>query len=101
VALELRAADDDRVLGVVLPSRKPGESWRAAYVRAPAVPYRIVARDESGSHWLAFSGPAEMGGLSHAAWQATKHAGTLLVAALMASLALAVAALVLRRRPAG
>jgi len=101
VALELRAADDDRVLGLVVPSREPGESWRAAYVRAPAVPYRVVARDDAERHWLAFSGPVEMGGLSHAAWQATKHAGTLLATALAASLALALAALVRRRRPAG
>lgn len=101
MALELRAADDDRLLAVVAPSREPADSWRAAYVRAPGVPYRMVARDGSEKHWLAFSGPVEMGGLSHAAWQATKHAGTLLVSALMASLALAVAALVLRRRPAG
>ncbi|PAW82578.1 MAG: hypothetical protein B9S27_02885 [Opitutia bacterium Tous-C8FEB] len=101
VALELRAADDNRVLGLVVPSREPGDSWRGAYVRAPAVPYRIEARDESDGHWLAFSGPVEMGGLSHAAWQATKHAGTLLGIALAASLALALAAVVRRRRPAG
>jgi hypothetical protein len=101
VALELRAADDDRVLGVVVPSREPGDSWRGAYVRAPAVPYRIAARDDSDGHWLAFSGPVEMGGLSHAAWQATKHAGTLLGIALAASLALALAGVVSRRRPAG
>jgi hypothetical protein len=43
----------------------------------------------------------EMGGLSHAAWQATKHAGTLLGIALAASLALALAGVVSRRRPAG
>ncbi|MFM9090581.1 MAG: hypothetical protein ACKOUK_02420, partial [Verrucomicrobiota bacterium] len=101
MALELRAADDDRVLGLVVPSREPGESWRAAYVRAPAVPYRVVARDDAERHWLAFSGPVEMGGLSHAAWQATKHAGTLLATALAASLALGLAARVRRRRPAG
>ena len=101
VALALRAADDNRVLGRIVPSREPGDSWRGAYVRAPAVPYRIEARDESEGHWLAFSGPVEMGGLSHAAWQATKHAGTLLGIALAASLALALTALVRRRRPAG
>jgi hypothetical protein len=101
VTLELRAADDDRVLARVVPSREPGDSWRAAYVRAPAGPYRIVARDDSNGHWLAFSGPVEMGGLSHAAWQATKHAGTLLGITLAASLALALAAVVRRRGPAG
>lgn len=101
VALELRAADDDRLLGVVAPSREPGDSWRAAYVRAPAVPYRLAARDDSERHWLAFSGPVEMGGLSHAAWQATKHAGTLLVTALAVSLTLGLATLLRQRRRAG
>lgn len=101
VALELRGAEDDRVLGVVVPSREPGDSWRAAYVRAPAGPYRMVARDASEHHWLAFSGPVEMGGLSHAAWQATKHAATLLGVALAGSLALALAALAAGRRSAG
>ncbi len=101
VALELRAADDDRVLARVVPSREPGDHWRAADVRAPAVPYRMVARDESEGHWLAFSGPVEMGGLSHAAWQATKHAPMLLAAALTATAALALAALLRRRRRAG
>jgi hypothetical protein len=101
VTLALRAADDDRVLARVVPSREPGDSWRAAYVRAPAVPYRLAARDESERHWLAFSGPVEMGGLSHAAWQATKHAGTLLVTALAVSLALGLATLLRHRRRAG
>jgi hypothetical protein len=101
VALELRAAEDDRVLARIVPSREPGDQWRAADVRAPAVPYRMVARDESERHWLAFSGPVEMGGLSHAAWQATKHADTLLAAALTATAALALAALLRRRRAAG
>jgi hypothetical protein len=89
------------VLARVVPSREPGDTWRAAYVRAPAGPYRIVARDDSAAHWLAFSGPVEMGGLSHAAWQATKHAGTLLGIALGLSVALGLAALGRRRRPAG
>ena len=101
VALELRAADDDRVLARIVPSREPGDHWRAADVRAPAVRYRMVARDESEQHWLAFSGPVEMGGLSHAAWQATKHAHTLLAAALAATAALALAALLRRQRSAG
>ncbi|MFZ9745234.1 MAG: hypothetical protein ACO3G4_01220 [Opitutaceae bacterium] len=98
VALEVRAADDDRLLARVVPTREPGDTWRAAYVRAPAGPYRIVAKDDSEAHWLAFSGPVEMGGLSHVAWQATKHATNLLGAAVALSLGLALVALGRRRR---
>ena len=82
-------------------SRHPGESGGGGYVAAPAVPYRLAARDDSERHWLAFSGPVEMGGLSHAAWQATKHAGTLLVTALAVSLTLGLATLLRQRRRAG
>jgi hypothetical protein len=39
-----------------------------------------------------------MGGLSHAAWQATKHGATLLGVALAAALALMVTLLARRRR---
>ena len=78
VTLELRDAASDALLGVIQPSKVPGDNWRAGYIPAPTRPYVIVARDNSRTAWLAFSGPTEMGPLSYWAWRATKH-GLLIV----------------------
>lgn len=89
VALELRSAATDRLLATVRPSKVPGDTWRAAYVRSPREPFIVVARDEHVARWLAFSPPVEMGRWSYLAWQATKHG--LFIAGLAAFLAAALA----------
>ncbi len=89
--LELRDARSDQVLTTVAPSRIPGDTWRAAYVRTPKVPFVVTATDNSPSEWLAFSPPVEMSHASYLAWQATKHGLLILFVALAATLAFAVA----------
>jgi len=84
-SLELHDALTGVRLGSVLPSRIPGDSWRAAYVRAPQVPFVVVARDSDPTRWMAFSAPVEMSPLSYWAWRATQHG--LLVAIIAAGLA--------------
>ena len=95
VALELRSADGTRLLANVKPTRTPGDSWRAAYVPSPRVPYIIAARDDDPARWLAFSGPIEMGPLSYWAWQATRHSRLILYGSLATTAALGL--LVLQR----
>jgi hypothetical protein len=73
VALELHDAQNGGLVGVVQPSRVPGDGWRAAYVRAPQRPFVVVARDEDSSRWLAFSAPVAMSTGSYAAWQLARH----------------------------
>jgi hypothetical protein len=87
ITLELRDAATNRVLSAIRPSRSPGDSWRAAYVPAPSVPFVVVAQDQSATAWIAFSAPVEMGHLSYLAWRITQHG------ALIAGLAAAAAAL--------
>ena len=90
IALELRDAQTHALLASVVPSKIPGDNWRAAYVRAPQVPFVVVARDQDPARWFAFSAPVEMGRLSYLAWRATQHAPLLvqLAAGFAASLAL-------------
>jgi hypothetical protein len=90
VRLVLRDASTGEVLAEVAPSRRPGNGWRAAYVRAPRVQFVIEATDASASEWFAFSPPVEMGRFSYWAWQATKHARLLLYGASMAIAAIGV-----------
>lgn len=78
VTLDLRDAKTGEVLAQVAPKKTPGDTWRAAYVRAPKVPFVITATDRSSTEWLAFSAPVEMSRSSYLAWQATKN-GLLLV----------------------
>jgi hypothetical protein len=90
VALELRDPKSDALLAAIRPSKVPGDTWRAAYVRAPRGPFVVVARDSSAEHWLAFSAPVEMSGPSHLAWLAVKNGRllTYVAAALCAALGL-------------
>lgn len=88
VSLALHDAATGEPLAEIVPSRRPRDSWRSAYVRAPARPFVVVARDASVGGWVAFSPPVEMGGLSYWAWQATKHGLTLLYFAAAATLGL-------------
>ena len=82
--LELRDAETGRMLASVAPGRKPGNSWRSAYVRAPAGPFVVAAHASDPQHWLAFGEPSEMGSLSHLAWKAVKNG--LLLAEIAAGL---------------
>jgi len=86
VSLELRSVRTGHLLGTVSPSKVPGDTWRAAYVRTPAEPYFVLAKDTDPTRWLAFSGPTEMGGLSYWAAQATKHGLLILALATAATL---------------
>jgi hypothetical protein len=56
----------------VNPPLAPGEKWSNVYVKAPAGPFKVVARDESGTKWFAFKEPREVGRLSYWARQMLK-----------------------------
>ena len=101
LALELRDARTHALLASVRPSKVPGDTWRAAYVRAPRDPFVVVARDADATRWFAFSAPVEMGHLSYVAWRATRNGLFLaqLAAATAAVLAASLALLVYRLRP--
>lgn len=78
VSLALHDAATGEKLVDVFPTRRPLDTWRAAYVRTPKKPFIVVATDRSTGGWVAFSGPVEMGAASYWAWQATKQ-GLLIV----------------------
>jgi hypothetical protein len=48
----------------IMPRKPPGGNWESCQVKAPAGEFKIIASDESGSGWLAFQPPREMGWLS-------------------------------------
>ncbi len=89
VSLMLRDAQSGAALVEVNPGKIPGDTWRAAYVRAPRATFVIEARDDSAAHWLAFSAPVAMSAPSYWAWQATKHGLLIFTLAACATLALA------------
>lgn len=98
ISLELRDAVTDRTLHRITPSRPPGDTWRAAYVPAPAAAFVVVAVDQSPTAWIAFSAPVEMGRLSHAAWRLTQHGALIAALAAVAALMLGVIGLLTPRR---
>lgn len=73
-SLELWSADGTRQLATVRPSRVPGDAWRAAYVRTPREPFRIVASDRDPNGWIAFSAPTAMATGSYWVWRLAAHA---------------------------
>jgi hypothetical protein len=87
VRLQLQDASG-ATLAEVAPSRPAGDTWRAAYVRAPRVPFVVVATDGSAREWLAFGPPVEMASLSYWAWQATRHGKLVLGFAAAATIVL-------------
>jgi hypothetical protein len=91
VGLYLVDAQTGARLAEIRPAKVPGDTWRAAYVRVPPVPFAVVAIDDSPTGWLAFSAPVEMGPLSYWAWQCAKNG--LLVAEISAGVSLALALL--------
>ncbi len=100
ISLALHDAATGAKLADVAPNKTPGDQWRSAYVRAPAQPFVIVARDASPTGWLAFSGPVEMAWLSVLAWQACKHAALLFTITAAVTIVLAGLALLPARRSA-
>jgi hypothetical protein len=98
VRLTLHDAKTGELLGEVAPSRRAGDGWRAAYVRAPRVPFVIRAEDTSATEWIAFSPPVEMAPLSYWAWQANRHGRLLLYCTAGATVALALLAWQVTRR---
>lgn len=78
VSLQLLDARTRRPVADVRPSRPSHDTWRAAYVRAPARPFVVSARVTDPAQWLAFSQPVEMTNLSHATWVMIKNAGLIL-----------------------
>jgi hypothetical protein len=92
VALELHDARTDALLDTVAATKVPGDTWRAAFVRAPAQPFVVVARDADPAHWLAFGAPTEMGRLSHFAWLLAKNGALLYQCSIGASLVVGLAA---------
>ena len=88
VSLALHDAATGEKVADVLPSRRPRDTWRAAYVRTPAKPFVVVATDRSAGGWVAFSGPVEMGGASYWAWRVTKHGLLIVYVAGVAALGL-------------
>lgn len=94
IRLELLDAANGSVLANIVPSRRPGETWRAAYVRAPRGAFVIQAMDNSPGEWLAFGPPVEMASLSYGAWQATRHGRLILIFAGGATLLVGLYALV-------
>ena len=97
--LELRDAATGITLDAIVPDQPPGDTWRAAYVRAPDRAFVIHARTPDAARWLAFSEPIEMATGSYWAWQLTKNGQLIAIVALALSLLSSVIALVLRRRP--
>ena len=93
--LEIKDASTGGILATVMPDKTPGNSWRSAYVRAPARPFVVAVREVGPDAWIAFSQPVEMGALSHAAWRCVKNG--LLLAELSAAAALALLAFRLYR----
>ena len=87
VALSLLDAQTGATLARIEPTKPPGDTWRAAYVRTPRVPYVVAATDTAATPWLAFSPPVEMGAGSYWAWQAVKN-GMLLFYVSLGALAL-------------
>jgi hypothetical protein len=95
--LELRDAATGIPLASIVPDQTPGDTWRAAYVRAPAGAFVIHAHTPDSARWLAFSEPIELASGSYWAWQLTKNGQLVATLALALALLTAVAALVLRR----
>ncbi|MBI4626992.1 MAG: hypothetical protein HY736_27690 [Verrucomicrobia bacterium] len=87
VTLELHDARTGARVADVHPTRIPGDTWRAAYVRAPRQPFVVVARDDDPHRWFAFSSPVEMSTLSYWAWRTGKQ-GLVITASATAAAAL-------------
>jgi hypothetical protein len=88
-SLDIVAKKDGRILGSVAPSKLARESWRTAYVKAPAESAVFVARTAGPADWFAFSEPVEMTTLSYWLWALAKQGRWLLAGGLAGALLLA------------
>jgi hypothetical protein len=68
-AMTVRIVDErtGAMIGVVAPTKLAGDSWRAAYVRAPRVASHLAAT--AGTSAIAVSEPTEISWLSFRVWQ--------------------------------
>ncbi len=98
VSLQLVDARTRRPIADVRPTKPSHDSWRAAYVRVPDRPFAVVAHVTDPAHWLAFSQPAEMPVISHAAWTLVKNGELILWGSVGAAVFLAGATWEARRR---
>lgn len=73
-SLKLAFGDKHEPGRLIAPTKPAGNTWRAAYVRAPAAPARLVARVEPPAHAIGFSDPVEISTLSFRTWRLTQHA---------------------------
>jgi hypothetical protein len=73
VTLQLQAPQSGKVLAVVRPDKIPRDSWRSAYVHAPAGEFVISAKAEGAGKWIAFSEPVEIGAGGYWAWRLVRH----------------------------
>lgn len=71
-SLALVSAADGAVLATIAPTKSAADHWRAAYVRVPAEPFRIVATTK-GHAAFAFSQPIAMSSLSYWAFRLLKE----------------------------
>jgi len=81
-SLDVVSEESGKVLSGAFPTRIAGNSWRAAYARAPREPARLVAHADSPSTWFAFSAPVEMSGLSYWSLQLARKGSWLLLGGL-------------------
>jgi hypothetical protein len=54
---------DHQLIGAVVPTSLPKESWKSVDIKSPRVPFYIKATDQTKDHrgWFAFSEPTEIG----------------------------------------
>lgn len=72
------------------PDRDAAAAWRPGYIREPATPLRIIARDGNRDYWFAFREPREVGRWSYYAAVGVPYGRGLLVAGLIIWIALSI-----------
>jgi len=87
LSLSLVSAETGSILADIRPSKLPGDTWRAAYVRRPKVSFIVVARTFGSSRWFAFSDPVELSALSYWSWQIARQGRLVLAVGLALGLA--------------
>lgn len=89
--LMLVSERDGTILATIAPTKVDHANWRAAYVRAPNEPAKLVGKAGDTADFLAFSEPIEMSALSYRIWILCKYGAW--IAASFSVLILAVALL--------
>lgn len=88
LTLELRDAANGATLATVAGRAPASGTWKPIYVRAPARPFMIHARDSSEEAWFAFSAPVEVSSPSFLAKWLMRRGAVLAVVAAVSGLAL-------------